>query len=126
MTDARLNATNDPMWMRVILRADDIRSDTLRVLAEAWNEDPERVGELLGRLADVVGQGGPAWDAAVLDLESDLQMDDAEISLNGDEATRLADELDAAAARTLGSRLRNTTPAEPLTFPHQQDRRHAA
>lgn len=127
MTDDRLNAHNDPAWMRVILRADDIRNNTLRVLAEAWNENPERVGQLLALLGAVVEQGGPAWDAAVLDLESDLQMDDAEIELDEQQARQLADELDEAAARTIGARLRAATPAAtPIAFPHQQDRRHAA
>lgn len=127
--DARLNAHNDPMWMRVILRADDIRNDTLRVLAEAWNEDPDRVTTLLEQLAATVQQGGGAWDAAVLDLESDLQMDDAEIELDEQQARTLADELDAAAARTIGARLRTTipvAPATPITFPNQRNGSQAA
>lgn len=127
MTDARLNAHNDAMRMHVILRADDIRSNTLRAIAEAWNENPDRVGALLDQLAAVVEQGGPAWDAAVLDTEADLQMDDAEIELDEQQGRQLADELDEAAARTLGARLRAATPAAtPITFPSQRNGSQAA
>jgi hypothetical protein len=116
--DAELNAQLDPLWHAVLLRARDIRNDTLRTLAEAWAEQPDLVIRALDQLAAVVEQGGPAWDAAVVDTESDLQMGEAHVSLDETRALQLADELRVAAGQTLAARLRTT----PIPFPNQQDR----
>lgn len=116
--DAELNAVIDPMWMAVLLRARDIRNDTLRTLAEAWAEQPDLVIRALDQLAAVVEQAGPGWDAAVTDAESDLQMGEAHVRLDETRAVQLADELRDAAGQTLAARLRTS----PIPFPSQQDR----
>lgn len=117
-TDAELNAGLDPLWHAVLLRARGIRNDTLRTLAEAWAEKPDLVIRALDQLAAVVEQAGPGWDAAVDDAESDLQMDEAHISLDETQALQLAAELRDAASQTLAARLRTT----PIPFPNQQGR----
>ncbi|MFJ9771137.1 hypothetical protein ACIRVF_07830 [Kitasatospora sp. NPDC101157] len=118
--DGMLHARIDPMWMSVLLRNREVRYGTLRTLAEAWGEDRQRVIEALDLLADVVGQGGEAWDAAVYDVEANLQMDEAETVLTHVDAYRLADELRAAAPLTMSARQEARRPAEVIAFPHQQ------
>lgn len=125
-TDESLHARIDPMWDHVILRNRAVRTDTLRTLAEVWNENPELVAEQIAKLAAVVEQGGPAWDAAVDDVEIDLQMSEAETELDEQQARTLSAELAAAAALTFSARHTATLAAAPITFPTQQNRRHAA
>jgi hypothetical protein len=118
--DGMLHGRIDAMWLHVVLRARGVRYDTLRVLAEAWNEDQALVLRAIAQLAEVVEEGGPAWDAAVDDVESDLQMNEAELSLPEQDAVMLADELLAAAPMTLSARLRAARAAEVIEFPRQQ------
>ena len=120
--DAEPSAQIDPMWMAVLLRARDIRNDTLRTLAEVWAEQPDLVIRALDQLAAVVEQGGPAWDAAIDDAESDLQMDEAHVRLDETRALQLADELRDAAGLTLAARARTAQPPVHLYLPSQQDR----
>lgn len=120
MSDGMLHARIDPMWMHVILRARDVRYGALRTLAEAWGEDRQRVIDALDQLAAVVELGGPAWDAAVDDVEADLQMDEAEVELTHVDACRLSDELLTAAALTLSARQEAArASAEVIAFPTQ-------
>lgn len=121
--DESLNVHIPVAGFRPVLRARAIRNDTLRTLAEAWGENPDRVGDLLDQLAAFAEQGGGGWDDAVLNLESDLQMDDAEVELDGEQAQELAADLTACMARTIAGKAALGT---YLTFPHQQDRRHDA
>jgi hypothetical protein len=114
-----LHARIDPMWMDVILRARGVRYGTLRTLAEAWGDSRQRVIEALDALAAVVEEGGPAWDAAVDDVEADLEMDEAEVELTHLDAQRLADELLAAAALTMSARREAARAPEVIAFPHQ-------
>jgi hypothetical protein len=114
-----LHARIDPMWMDVILRARGVRYGTLRTLAEVWGEDQQRVIEALDQLATVVEEGGPAWDAAVDDVEINLQMDEAEVELTHVDARRLAGELQAAARLTMSARREAALMAEVTAFPHQ-------
>ena len=117
--DGMLHAGIDPMWMSVRLRARGVRYDTLRTLAEAWGDSRQRVIEALDQLAAVVDEGGPAWDAAVEDVEADLQMDEAEVELTYVDARRLAAELLAAAERTMSARREAVRAPEVIAFPHQ-------
>jgi hypothetical protein len=119
--DAMLNARPDADWMNVLLRARQIRTDTLVALAETWAERPDLVIAHLDALAATVERRGAAWDSAVDDAEGDLQMDEADMSLDETRALQLADELRAAASQTLAARLRASA-ARPIPFPHQQDR----
>ncbi|MFC5888527.1 hypothetical protein RMN57_12965 [Kitasatospora sp. CM 4170] len=114
-----LHARIDAMWMHVILRDRGPRYETLRVLAEAWAEDRSQVVRALDQLAAVVEQGGPAWDAAVDDVEADLQMPEPETELTHVDAERLADELLAAAPLTMSARREAAQAAEVIAFPHQ-------
>ncbi|MFJ5070196.1 hypothetical protein ACIQC7_27685 [Kitasatospora sp. NPDC088556] len=116
MSDGMLHARIDVMWMRVVLRDRGVRYDTLRTLAEAWGDSRQRVVEALDQLAAVVDQGGPAWDAAVDDVEADLQMDEAEATLTHVDAYRLSDELLAAAALTMSAR---SSPLRPGAGGHR-------
>jgi hypothetical protein len=117
--DGMLHARIDATWMHVVLRDRAPRYEVLRVLAEAWAEDRSLVMRALDQLAAVVDEGGPAWDAAVDDVEADLQMDEAEVELTHVDATRLADELLAAARKTMTARQLASRMAEVLAFPHQ-------
>lgn len=117
--DGMLHAHIDPMWMHVVLRDRAVRDDTLRTLAEAWGESRQRVIDELDALAAVVEQGGPAWDAAVDDLEVNLQMGEAEVELTYLDARRLASELSAAASRTMSARREAAEAPEIIAFPHQ-------
>ncbi|GAA2838111.1 hypothetical protein ACFQ0M_16990 [Kitasatospora aburaviensis] len=117
--DGMLHARIDAMWMHVILRDRGPRYETLRVLAEAWAEDRSQVVRALDQLAAVVEQGGPAWDAAVDDVEADLQMPEPETELTHVDAERLADELLAAAPLTMSARREAAQAAEVIAFPHQ-------
>lgn len=117
--DGMLHAHIDPMWMHVVLRDRAVRDDTLRTLAEAWGESRQRVIDELDALAAVVEQGGPAWDAAVDDLEVNLQMGEAEVELTCLDARRLASELSAAASRTMSARREAAEAPEIIAFPHQ-------
>ncbi|NUP53413.1 MAG: hypothetical protein HOW97_39745 [Catenulispora sp.] len=117
--DGMLHARIDPMWMSVLLRAREVRYGTLRTLAEAWGEDRQRVIDALDALAAVVDEGGPAWDAAVEDVEADLEMDEAEVELTHVDAYRLSDGLLAAAALTMSARREAAQAPEVIAFPHQ-------
>jgi hypothetical protein len=114
-----LHARIDAMWMSVLLRDRGVRHGTLRTLAEAWGDSRQRVIEALDALAAVVEEGGPAWDAAVEDVEADLQMGEAEVELTHVDAERLADELLAAAALTMSARREAAMAPEVIAFPHQ-------
>lgn len=118
--DGMLHARIDPLWMSVVLRDRAPRYEVLRVLAEAWAEDQSMVVRALTQLAAVVEQGGPAWDAAVDDVEADLQMDEAEVELTHVDAVRLADELLAAAPLTMSARREAARAPEVITFPQQR------
>ncbi|MFD4394707.1 hypothetical protein [Kitasatospora sp. NPDC058478] len=124
--DGMLHGRIDPMWMHVVLRARGPRYDTLRTLAEAWGESRQRVIDALDALAVVVDEGGPAWDAAVDDVEADLQMDEAEVELTHLDARRLADELLVAASLTMSARREAAMAPEVITFPHQHGRGEVA
>ncbi|MFB7910229.1 hypothetical protein ACFC1T_27725 [Kitasatospora sp. NPDC056076] len=117
--DGMLHAHIDPMWMHVVLQDRGVRYGTLRTLAEAWGDSRQRVVEALDALAAVVDEGGPAWDAAVEDVEADLQFDEAEVELTHVDAYRLADELAAAAALTMSARREAAEAPEVIAFPHQ-------
>jgi hypothetical protein len=121
--DGMLHARIDATWMHVILRDRAPRYEVLRSLAEAWNEDQSLVLRAIAQLAAVVDEGGPAWDAAVDNVEADLQMDEAEVELTHVDATRLADELLAAARKTMTARQLASRLSEVVALPHQQDRR---
>ncbi|MER5350649.1 hypothetical protein ABT093_09990 [Kitasatospora sp. NPDC002551] len=121
--DGMVHARIDATWMHVVLRARGVRYDTLRALAEAWAEDQSLVVDALNRLAAAVEEGGPAWDAAVDDVELDLGMDEAETELTHVDAVRLADELLTAAPLTMSARRELAHGAELIVFPRQQDRR---
>lgn len=119
-----LSARISPDWTSAILRADQIRTDTLRALAEAWAENPDLVTAVLDRLAEAATSGPVgAWEAAALDAEADLQMDMPEMRLSEIQAERLADELEAASRATLSARLRGPRLVEA---PIQQDEEKAA
>jgi hypothetical protein len=119
MNDGMLHARIDPMWMDAILRARGVRYGTLRTLAEVWGEDRQRVIEAMDQLAAAVEEGGPAWDAAVEDIEANLQMDEAEVELTHLDAQRLAAELITAAALTMSARREAARAPEVIAFPHQ-------
>jgi len=115
-----LSARIDASWMSVLLRVDQIRTDTLRAIAEAWAENPDMVAGILDRLAEAATFGPVgAWEAAALDAEADLQMDMPETALSEIQAEQLADELSAAARATLSARLRGPRLVE---LPAQQNR----
>ncbi|MFE2407017.1 hypothetical protein ACFXDE_01600 [Kitasatospora sp. NPDC059408] len=119
MSDGMLNARIDPMWMHVLLRVREVRYGTLRTLAEAWGDSRQRVMDELDALAAVVSQGGEAWDAAVDDLEANLEFGEAEVELTHLDAYRLADELAAAATLTMSARREAAMAPEVIAFPHQ-------
>ncbi|WP_035796343.1 hypothetical protein [Kitasatospora mediocidica] len=122
MTDKPvLSAKPDPLWMRVILHADEVRNDSFRELARAWRDNPDLAVEQLDRLAAAVDRP-IAWAAAVADMECDLQMGHAQIGIDEEQARGLADELVAAAQLTSSARMR----AERLVVLPHQDRRRAA
>lgn len=119
--DLSLTAGTDAAWLHVELTAAEIRTATLRALAELWVEDPDVVTGVLDRLADA-HQAGPveAWDAAMEDAESDLRMAPAVVVMDATRALQLADELRDAAKQTLGARVR------AIPVPTQADRSAAA
>jgi hypothetical protein len=117
--DGMLHAHIDATWMNVILRNREVRYGTLRTLAEAWGDSRQRVIEALDQLAAVVEEGGPAWDAAVDDVEADLEMDEAEVELTHVDAQRLAAGLIAAASLTMSARREAARAPEVIAFPHQ-------
>lgn len=113
----QLSADVDSFGCNVILRVDAVRASTLRTLAEAWSENPARVAELLDQLAAGLDRPVEGWGEAVIDFETDTQMDDATVELDEVQALQLADELADAARRTFSARSRTV---EYLAFPHQQ------
>jgi hypothetical protein len=122
--DEMLNATTSPGGsFHVLLRARQIRNDTLAAIAEMWLTDRDLVEEHLDRLAAAVECRGGQWDAEVDDAECSWQMAEAHTELNEAQALQLADELRDAAGRTFGWESRA---ARSIPFPQQQDRRHVA
>jgi len=121
--DAGLNAGNDPMWIHAVLTARQIHLATLRTLAEAWAERREDAIDEMDTLAASLNRVEGGWDAAVCDLEANLQLDEADVmELTAEQARRLAEQLLAAADRTAASR---REAERPLMFQHQKDRRAA-
>jgi hypothetical protein len=117
--DAMLNAQPDPLWSHVVLTARAVRGSTLRTLAEAWSENPDRVTDLLGQLAAGLDRPAEGWDEAVIDFEVDTQMPEASVELDESQARRLAAELTEAADRTFSARSRTE---QPIRLPRQQHR----
>ncbi|MFB6809460.1 hypothetical protein [Streptomyces sp. NPDC056387] len=110
----RLDAT----WLSGILRADQIRRDTLVSLVATWGSDEAREDVVLqlDALAEAVTSPREGeLDALIEAVESAAAMDDAEIRMDLHTALRLRAELDAAIAK-----LGRFNPAAVARLPHQR------
>lgn len=120
-----LSARPDALWMSVRLTADQVRVDTLRVLAELHAADPDHLSAVLDSLtAGLVSD--EAFAVAVLDLEANTEMEPAAVELSGAQAVQLADELADAASRSFAHRLRAAEDRPLRVLPHQVERGRAA
>ncbi|WKD36559.1 hypothetical protein [Streptomyces xanthophaeus] len=94
-----LSVRLDATWAAGILRADQIRHDTLVSLVAHWGSDEARADIIaqLDALAEaVISPREGELDVLVQNVEDAAAMDDAETSLNLARLLRLRDELDAA------------------------------
>lgn len=113
-----------PDWLAAILRADQIRHDTLVSLVAHWASEEARQDVIaqLDALADAVTAPREGeLDALVQHVEDAAAMDDAETGLDLHAALRLRDELDAVIA-VLG-RFNPKAVARPVLLakmPHQR------
>ncbi|MFE2323624.1 hypothetical protein ACFXD5_06820 [Streptomyces sp. NPDC059385] len=118
-----LSVRVDATWLSGILRADEIRRDTLVSLVQHWGDDDARA-DIICQLdalaeADTSPREGEL-DHLVEAVESAAAMDDAEVRIDLTAALRLRAELDAV-IETLG----RFNPARAARLPRQQDRRAA-
>jgi uncharacterized protein YeaO (DUF488 family) len=103
--DMSLTARPDAMWLKVELTDRRVLNAAYRTLAEAWQEDRERAIAAMDELVKGLSRTEGGWDEAVYDLQSNLQLEDADtVELDMSESLRLADELTAAAACTSEAR----------------------
>lgn len=117
-----LSVRVDATWLAGILRADQIRRDTLVSLAVAWGSDEGR--EDITLQLDALAEAMQAPREGELDhlinaVEGAAGMHDAETRIDLHTALRLRTELDAVIAK-LG---RFNPAAARRPFPRQQDRR---
>ncbi|MFD9569932.1 hypothetical protein ACFWBI_08820 [Streptomyces sp. NPDC059982] len=112
----------DAGWFAGLLRADQIRRDTLLSLAVAWGTDEGRddLTLQLDALAEAMHspRGDGELDQLLDAVEGAAGMDDAETVLDLARLLRLRDELDAVIAA-----VGRFNPAAVAQLPRQQDRR---
>lgn len=118
-----LSVRVDATWLAGILRADQIRRDTLLSLVAHWGSDEAR--EDIIRQLDALGEAvcSPRegeLDSLVTAVEDAAAMDDPEIPIALHTALRVRNELDAVIA-VLGRF--NPAAVARRPFPRQQDRR---
>ncbi|MEW1638597.1 hypothetical protein AB0469_31635 [Streptomyces sp. NPDC093801] len=119
-----LSIRPDTMWLAGILRADQIRRDTLVSLVATWGDDEAREDILLqlDALAEAVASPREGeLDHLIGAVEDAAAMDDAEVRIDLAAALRLRAELDAV-IETLG-RFNPAAVARPVALPRRQDRR---
>lgn len=98
-TTPGLSIRPDTMQLAGILRADQIRHDTLIQLVQHWGSDEARSDTIaqLDALADAVQSPRDGeLDALIENVETAAAMDDAEISIDLHTALRLSTELNTA------------------------------
>ncbi|MEV6569986.1 hypothetical protein [Streptomyces sp. NPDC051577] len=107
-----------------ILRADQIRHDTLVVLVAGWGDDDTREDVIaqLDTLAEAVTSPREGeLDHLVEAVEAAASMDDAEVALDWARLLRLRDELNAVISSTLGRFARKGAPSVLLAkMPRQR------
>ncbi|GAA3717863.1 hypothetical protein [Streptomyces tremellae] len=113
-SNPQLSARASADWLSVVLRVDQIRTDTLVQLVQHW-ADPDSREDVIAQL-DALAEALAApregeLDALVEHVEDAAAMDAAETRMTRAEAWRLAAELGAAARRS------------PIGLPVQRDRR---
>lgn len=129
-----IHSQNPPLSFEVganhlhgVLRADDIRRDTLVQLVQHWAEPKDRdvVLDALDELAAIVHS--PAregqLDAAIEQVEDVASMDTAHIEVGGHDMRRLLAE--ATEVERVTSRFQSPRPSL-VEVPAQQDRRRSA
>ena len=91
-----LSIRHDMTWLTGILRADQIRRDTLVALVQHWASDEART-DIIAEAVTSPREG--ELDALVQHVEDAAAMDDAQTRLDLAAALRLRGELDAVIAK---------------------------
>lgn len=120
----QLSLRLDATWLHGILRADQIRHDTLVSLVATWG-DPDARDDILAQL-DALAEAVQSLREGELDalleaVEGAAGMDDAEIRVDLHTLLRLRAELDDVIEKR--GRFNPAAVARPIVLPRQQDRR---
>ncbi|MFJ3834501.1 hypothetical protein ACIPY6_03170 [Streptomyces sp. NPDC090054] len=123
-SEPQLSIRLDAGWFAGILRADQIRRNTLMSLVATWG-DPDARDDILAQL-DALAEAVQSpregeLDALVEAVEGAAGMDDAEATLFLAQLLRLRAELDDVIAKV--GRFNPAAVARPIVLPRQQDRR---